>query len=66
MTPAQRETIVNKLVADLVEGADRMSTFLWDVLKDGHKGISNYTDEELLEAHRAAFDAEFENDGEML
>lgn len=59
LTEDQRTRLVEKLVADQVEGAERMSLYLWDVLEHGFKGYANYTDQELLDAHESAFDEDF-------
>lgn len=59
LTKDQRTRLVEKLVSDQVEGADRLSSYLWDVLKNGFRGYSNYTDQELLDAHWGAFDEDF-------
>lgn len=59
LTKDQRSRLVEKLVADIVEGADRLSSYLWSVLKNGFKGYNNYTDQELLDAHWDAFDEDF-------
>ena len=59
LTPDQRQRLVDKLCADLVEGANRASLLLWDMAHDGFVGFSKRTDAELLEAHVAAFDEDF-------
>lgn len=59
LTEDQRTRLVEKLVADQVESADRMSLYLWDILESGFKGYDNYTDQELLDAHVGAFDEDF-------
>lgn len=56
LTPELRTKVIDMLTADLVEGADRMSLFLWDILQNGWRGFVNYTDEELVQAFTDAFD----------
>ena len=62
LTEDQRTRLVEKLVADQVEGAERASLYLWDILEHGFKGYANYTNQELLDAHVAAFDEDWEDE----
>ena len=59
LTKDQREGLVIMLIEDQIEGAERVSLYLWDILENGFKGYANYTDEELLDAHLGAFDEDF-------
>lgn len=59
LTGDQRTMLIEKLVADQAESAERVSLYLWDILENGFKGFTNYTDQELLDAHVGAFDEDF-------
>ena len=59
LTGEQRAQLIYLLVSDQVESAERVSLYLWDILEHGFKGFTNYTDEELLDAHLGAFDEDF-------
>lgn len=59
LTEDQRTQLIDKLCADMVEGADRASMRLWDMARDGFVGFAQRSGDELLEAHYAAFDYDF-------
>ena len=59
LTENQRTRLIEELVEDQIEGAERVSLYLWDILENGFKGYYNYTDQELLDAYVSSFDEDF-------
>ena len=59
LTTEQREELVNRLVDNVLDSIANSKDYVKVIIRDGFKGLTCYTNEELLQQYAEIFDEDF-------